>query len=143
MLNFFFFLLSFTLSFFFSFLPLSFFVSFFLPFSSHVSLSSLLRSSSSHPHPRLILPPSFLLPHLPPSPSISCPLSLPPRLSLAPSLLSLSAVQHSDYHSSHRVRPDSQILLSTLLHHLLLEGGTEREGGGEKENETEERTGRV
>lgn len=52
---------------------------------------------------------------------------LSPSLSLTSSLLSFSAVQHSDYHSSHRVRPDSQILLSTLLHHLLLEGAMERE----------------
>lgn len=47
-------------------------------------------------------------------------------------------MQHSDYHSSHRVRPDSQILLSTILHHLLLEGEKERE----RETEREERVGR-
>ena len=62
----------------------------------------------------------YLMPPFPPSPpSLSLPCSL--------SSFSLSAVQHSDYHSSHRVRPDSQILLSTILHHLLLGGAMERE----------------
>lgn len=71
----------------------------------------------------------------------SCPLfihpSLPPVLPSSPSL-ALSAVQHSDYHSSHRVRPDSQILLSSLLHHLLLEGaapGRKEAGDGEEGQE--------
>lgn len=61
-------------------------------------------------------PPSF---HAPFPPSSRC-LSLP-----HPSLPSLSLQCSSDYHSTHRVRPDSQILLSTILHHLLLVGATE------------------
>ncbi len=114
-----------------------FFLSFFFFFPSLLCLPLRLFSlSHSLALPPLISPlplyfaPYFLLQHLPPFPSTSCPLSPPclsPCLSLSPSLLSLSAVQHSDYHSSHRVRPDSQILLSTLLHHLLLEGAMERE----------------
>lgn len=77
----------------------------------------------------------------PPFPSIPCPRFLPllpACLSLAPSLLSFAAVQHSDYHSTHRVRPDSQILLSTLLHHLLLEGATERESEREEDGGKEQ-----
>lgn len=73
--------------------------------------------------------PLCLLPHLPP-PYIPLFLPLlPVSHSLTPSLpsLSLSAVHHGDYHSTHRVRPDSQILLSTILHHLLLVGATEGE----------------
>lgn len=91
--------------------------------------SSLFVHHSPHPPCLFYLPPHFCR-TFPPFPSIPCPRFLPllpACLSLAPSLLSFAAVQHSDYHSTHRVRPDSQILLSTLLHHLLLEGATERE----------------
>lgn len=112
------------------FLQQSVFLSFFI--------HCLLRLSLSHCHALLLsffplptlLCPLFSTGALAPLSLYPMPLSLPllsPCLSLAPSLLSLSAVQHSDYHSSHRVRPDSQILLSTLLHHLLLVGAVERE----------------
>lgn len=95
------------------------------PFSLSRSLALCVSTPPTHfnlpPHFYCRTCPPFSLPHTP-SPSL---FSL--SLSLSPSLLFLSAVQHSDYHSSHRVRPDSQILLSTLLHHLLLEGAMESE----------------
>lgn len=106
------------------------------PFSLSRSLALCV---STPPPPRTLICPListaalaplflYLIPPIPPS----SPFLL---LSLSPSLLFLSAVQHSDYHSSHRVRPDSQILLSTLLHHLLLEGAMESERLRQREEE--------
>lgn len=66
-----------------------------------------------------LAPPPLHAPFPPSSPRLSLPHPL--------SSFSLSAVQHGDYHSTHRVRPDSQILLSTILHHLLLVGAMEGE----------------
>lgn len=135
---------------------LSFFLSFFFSLfllgrrtTVHLSYSScrpLLIFFSCPFISTAALAPPYMPPFLP---------LLPVSHSLTPlSSFSLSAVQHGDYHSTHRVRPDSQILLSTILHHLLLVGAMEGEklrqrkrddvggsgwGGGMLQNKRDER----